>query len=97
MPFQVGHHGVLRGRAIVLRLCHLRLGLHGPELQDPLRPPLVQVEVLLPIEEGLAHVDLVSAAISRLVLIKLNQPIMLGLGVIGREVVIRLESLVMRI
>ena len=91
------HHGVLLRSAIVLRLRHLRLGLHGSELKDALRLGFVEVEVLFSVEEGLTHVHLVGLIVSGGVEFEADVTLVLRLGVVGWEVVVGLESLIVRI
>ena len=97
MPLQVRHHGILRCCAIILCLCHLRLGLHGTKLENPLRLGFIQVEVFLPVEQWLTHVALICAVVPGRVQVELDLPLVLCLSVVGREVIVRFESLVVRV
>jgi hypothetical protein len=97
VPLQVRHHGILRCRAVTLRLRHLRLGFHGAELENPLRFGFVQIEMLLSVEQRLAHVDLICAVVPGRVEIEFDLPLVLRLRVAGGEVIVGLESLVMRV
>jgi hypothetical protein len=54
--------------------------------------------VLLPIEQGLTHVDLVDGAVfSALKVIEIDLPGEFGPRIVCREVIVRLEALIMRI
>jgi hypothetical protein len=97
VSLQVGHHGILRCCAVILGLCHLRFGLHGTKLENPLRFGFVQIEMFLSVEQRLAHVDLVRAVVPGRVQIELDLPLVLRLRVVGREVIVGLEPLVVRV
>lgn len=77
---------------------HLSLGLHFPELENPLRPLLNQVEVPLPIEQGVAHLSCVKQIwVPRQVVHKVDLLRELGLGGGGREHIVGFEALIVSV
>ena len=96
MTFKWWHHWV-SSCTVTLCLGHLRLGLHWAKLKDPLRFRLVKVQMFLTVKKGLAHVYLVSFVITWRVMLESDISLMLRLCIVGREMIIRLETLIMRI
>jgi hypothetical protein len=89
-----GHHVVLRCRAVTLRLCHLRLGLHGAKLEDPLWFGFIQIQMFFSVKEGLTHVHLISFIVTSGVKFEADVTLILWFRVVGWEVVVWLKSLI---
>jgi hypothetical protein len=85
---------VLRCRAVTLRLCHLRLGLHSAKLEDTLWFGFIQIQMFFSVKEGLTHVHLISFIVTSGVKFEADVTLILGFRVVGWEVVVWLKSLI---
>jgi hypothetical protein len=74
MPLKRGHYRILRNSIFLLWSQIGPLRLHLTELKDPCSLGLIEVQVLLSVKEGLAHINLIGLLISSRVMLEVYHP-----------------------
>lgn len=77
MTLKGGHNRILRDSIILLGSQIGALRLHLSELKDPRSLGLIEVQMLLSIKEGLAHINFVGPLIASWVMLEVNHPCVL--------------------
>ena len=77
MTLKGGHNRILRDSIILLGSQIGALRLHLSELKDPRSLGLIEVQMLLSIKEGLAHIHFVGPLIASWVMLEVNHPCVL--------------------